>query len=263
MSKPSALKLEKWYFDVISPQGDVFVGYDVKVTCLRFLRLKVAASLWRIADKKWDLVPLPTRHHSPVVTAANIQVQCRGGAGEWRTFCPPVHITLLETDSLKIEWECFAPGARAEFADPEIGTVSGLGYAERLLIYGKPWRIPIETLYWGRMVAEGFSLVWIKWHGPVPITKVWLNGVQCANASVSDEIVSTSSGTLTIPRGESLRAARLGDTVKNLKFPIWRWLAKKLGFIDEKKWLCEAIWNGREGTQVKGWCIHEVATWPR
>jgi hypothetical protein len=81
--------------------------------------------------------------------------------------------------------------------------------------------------------------------------------------SINEEAIATTAGSLTIPAGVSLRAARLEETLAKLQRPVWRRFAKKLGFIEEKKWLCEAIWTGREGTKVKGWCIHEIATWPR
>ena len=44
----------------------------------------------------------------------------------------------------------------------------GTGYAERLELSIRPWRLPIRELRWGRFVSEGASMAWIDWQGADP-----------------------------------------------------------------------------------------------
>ena len=183
MTPQSSLKLEKWYFDVVGPDGDLFVGYHIQLSPPG---LNIAAGLWRLAGRLSNFMPRITRQNPPIAEAGFMQARCRGGSESWRSITPQVAVTLLDTEQVRVEWECLACGARAEFSDPDHGQVVGFGYAEKLVITGKPWLVPIHTLYWGRMVAEHFSLVWIKWVGPVPIERAWLNGQCCDDVMISN-----------------------------------------------------------------------------
>ena len=69
----------------------------------------------------------------------------------------------------------------------DLGLRSGLGYAERLVLTIPPWKLPIETLRWGRFLSPSDWIVWIDWQGEHPQTIVYRNGARVAVDELGDE----------------------------------------------------------------------------
>lgn len=253
------MHLDKYYLDVVSPDGSGWIGY---AACLEGLGVTVAAA----STLRWDAAPLPTvtsrRTLRGTLPASNDQ------GLDWH--CGPLELsgwwespgsgvgpqTLWADEEGFLRWEALAPFARVNLS---LGrdTITGWGYAERLQLNVVPWRLPITTLRWGRFVAPGTSVIWIGWAHAPPRHWLWHNGAAHHSFALDATTLSWPGGTLLLGPARTLRAGRLGDTV----FARWPHLqpsvpARILAWR-ETKWcrLATLVAPGRPTTT--GWVIHE------
>jgi hypothetical protein len=144
--------LSKWYFDCVAHDGEAVVVYVAK---LRWRAMSIGyASLLRHRDGKTGVrtcltgVEPPTVHDDCIAWDSG----ALGVRGAWRAQSPRLKRTILESDCGRLEWDCLQPSASVSL---RIGDrmIEGLGYVEEVRTTIPPWRMPVETLHWGRFLA--------------------------------------------------------------------------------------------------------------
>jgi hypothetical protein len=157
-----------------------------------------------------------------------------------------------------VEWRCLLPGASAD-----TGSVSGLGYVERLRLTIAPWRLPIRSLRWGRFVSARHSLVWIDWRGDFERRLVWLDGKAVAAVGAGDDGFEIEGGArLALDCGLTIRRGPLGSTVLSAVPGLDRIAPARMLQVEEWKWRSAAILECPGEAADRGWAIHEVVRWP-
>jgi hypothetical protein len=171
---------------------------------------------------------------------------------------------LLDDARLGVDWRCHLPAASGEVDLSGGPLVTGSGYAEELIVQGDLRVLPIHRLLWGRFIAEGQTLVWIRWDGPRPLTIVMHNGSMHAEALLDERGVSIPGvgGALDLTERRVLRDSDVGRAT----FPGQAWVRRlippELRDVHETKWLSRARWCCPGLPDVEGWAVHERVQWP-
>jgi hypothetical protein len=170
----------------------------------------------------------------------------------------------MDDDRLGVDWHCHLPAAAGEVELSGGPPLRGSGYAEELIVQGDLRALPIQRLLWGRFIADGQNLVWIRWDGPRPLTIVIHNDAMHSDASLDEGRVSMPGGygALDLTERRILRDSDVGFAA----FPDQAWLRRlippKLRDVHETKWLSRARWCQRGLPDVEGWAVHERVLWP-
>ncbi len=179
--------------------------------------------------------------------------------GSWRGASPEISRTLYESSEGSVVWRCLMPLARAEVRNGS-SVVRGLGYVEHLSMTLPPWRLPIDTLRWGRFLAPEESVVWIDWEkGSDRRTWVFVDGTE-VKGGVSEEDVFFEGGRVRLPQRDrvSLRDGRLSHLLRKLPLPLRTRLGSRALAIHETKWRTRGVLECPGVPPVEGWAIHEV-----
>jgi len=251
-------ELSKWYVDAVGLSGDVFVGYRAN---LRWRRLSVAyaSTLTGETDESWTRSTVRPGKEPDFLEGALAWDEPRlDVSATWRGTARPIVRTLHESPEGAVVWRCLMPSAKA-IVSSRSSVLRGLGYAEHLSMTLAPWRLPIDTLLWGRFLSPERSVVWIDWRaesGP-PRTWVFFDG-RDVRGEVSEEDVFFEGGRVRLPQRDRLvlRSGRLSHLLRNLRFP-GRLPIPALA-IHETKWRTRGCLEIDGAPPVEGWAIHEV-----
>ncbi len=285
--KPRGFELRKWYADVADPAtGDLAICYHSALRwrglTLRFfnvLELRGRQTLRAVASFR--------RRPALAFDDGDRGGDSGGGGGggggggegsgggatltltgpdlhaTWHGRAPAFSERLLDTPGGFIQWDCWLPTATARVQVPGAAPLAGLGYAECLTLTIRPWQLPIETLRWGRFLADGYAVVWIQWLGPVPRHLVFCNGVRHTTGSIGEDEVRFAGFRLALTDRVPLRAGPLQGTVFR-RFPWLRVIfpARILRLV-ECKWRARGVLFDAAGAPIAtGWCVHERVEWP-
>jgi hypothetical protein len=138
--------------------------------------------------------------------------------------------------------------------------IRGLGYAEHLSMTLPPWRLPVDTLRWGRFLAPEHSVVWIDWEKESDgRTWIFVNGTE-VRGKVSEEGIFFEGGRVDLPASSRLvlRRGRLSHLLRNLPLPLRTRLGSRGLAIHETKWRTRGVRECPGAPPVEGWAIHEV-----
>jgi hypothetical protein len=158
-------RFQKWYLDLVTGDGTVFIGYHARLTW-GAVRAKWASTLLSPAGaRSLEATSLRgtgivTRNSQTVSwTCPSLDV-----TAAWQFIAPPVRQTLLDESRGAIRWEC--PCTSGE-ATVKVGDarLRGIGYAERLTLTLRPWQFPFDHLTWGRYATTQNAVTWIAWQG--------------------------------------------------------------------------------------------------
>jgi hypothetical protein len=136
--------------------------------------------------------------------------------------------------------------------------VEGLGYVEELVMTVPPWRLPIDSLRWGRFASARSGLTWIEWRGAHPLRLALLDGKPADLASASEEQVDAGGSSLSLSAAAVLRSGRIARTALSGIPGLARTFPLGILGLEETKWRS----RGTLGAD-QGWAIHEVVRWPR
>lgn len=132
-----------------------------------------------------------------------------------------------------------------------------------------PWHVPIDTLEWGRWVADDRSRAstWFRWHGAHPLSLVVEDGrdhhasdIDAAHAlgSHADTArIETATSVLTLAAGRELEHRRLGtilDRIPHLSAIV----PATIRALEDTKSLSLATRVDADGSTRTGWAIHET-----
>lgn len=260
----SGFFIRKWYADVAdATTGNLAICYHSDVRW-RGLKLRFF-NLLHFAGRATLRSTTSFRRRPAVAFDGATRLSLHGAdlAGEWHTEQPAIRERLLETPAGYVQWDCWLPAARAEVAAPLLPhPLCGLGYAECLTVTIQPWQLPIDTLRWGRFRAEGHSVVWIQWRGPVPHTLVWHNGRRHPDADIADDALCFGAHRLLLADRAPLRAGPLIGTVFRRSPWLRALFPLRILRLDECKWQTRATLLADGQPVATGWAVHERVEWP-
>lgn len=247
--------LSKWYLDVVSRGGRVAIAYwgDVRYGPLRqvysglfsrpgtgrfrFSRRKVAPPSLEGGVLRWEVPALGLR-----VTG----MAARDGFSR----------TLLDTPEGTIVWRCKVPTAEVCF-EIDSEPIQGKGYVELLEMSILPWKIPADTIRWGRFHGGDTAVVWIDWRGEAPQCLVYVDGCLVRDADIGDDRVRIDGGfELELDRGTVLEDETLGQMLAPLA--VLQRLSSPIARTRYVRWLSQAVFTGSDAEPVEGHAIHEL-----
>jgi hypothetical protein len=259
LQEPERFALEKWYLDIVEPDGSATIAYwasltwmGVDVTWHNVCRYALGAS----PEERSSLrrVPPPSIADGRVTWASKrLELETVHDA-----VTPGVVVTMLDDARGRINWDCLAPSARARVtADRAVH--KGTGYAERISMTVLPWEMPIDELRWGRWMSDdaSVSLVWIDWRGSSPQRWVIYNGALRDDASVGDDGVALGAGRLALGAPRALHDRSVSKLLRGIT-GLARVAARIPIAWEETKWCSRATWTGAAGEHIQGWAIHEI-----
>jgi hypothetical protein len=261
-------RLDKWYFDCVSPGGGVFIGYAAK---LRWgpVRLSYGA---RITAPGGAAAPggAGARQRQSLSFGTVVEGADRlewdnaslGVRGTWTGEEGIANTVLLEGPDGGIEWRCVKTNAAVRLRVD--GTdVAGAGYVERLTLTVPPWRLPFTELRWGRYVAADLRdhAVWIDMRGGTRRSWVWLDGERAAGASVENDRVRIGDRELRFEASRPVRCENVAGTLLGRFRPLARLLPRGVRDIREDKRVSDCVLAKGGEVESRGWSINEVVVW--
>lgn len=263
---PSPFSLSKWYLDCVDTRGNVFIGYSA-VLKWKKIRLNYANILDYNSDRgiqtATSLLRLPSplfNHHSLIKwSPSRLKI-----SGQWEGIDTPIQKILLNSDAgAPLSWLCYQPKAKAEILLPGQQVRAGLGYAEKLEMSVKPWKLPLAELRWGRFLSESDTIVWINWQGEMPVNWVFYQGNPVSQAIVGDDFVSINRGEILLQFSDSLvlREGPLISTALSGIPGIRDLFPAKILNTYECKWRSKGTLIKPNRKTSQGWIIHEVVKW--
>jgi hypothetical protein len=254
--------VSKWYADVVDAQtGDVTILYHSTLQWKK-LRLQFSNSLQFVNRSKLRSSASFTRQYTAVLADGIFTLSGTAASGHWSASGQSITETLFEDDSGYILWECFMPSAagKVQFVQRK-AVYEGLGYVERLTFTVKPWEMPIQTLRWGRFLAERHAVVWIRWEGRAERNLIFHNGQKYTNVQITDDELRFGKHRLVLAEKYPLRNGSLITTV----FKKFSWLRKLFpeGILNlqECKWQTRGQLLKDDILLTTGWSIHEKVEW--
>lgn len=261
---PEAFEIAKWYFDCVTPEGHVFIGY------LGHLRWKSLAVHFQSAlvhrNRDGTRETFSWRRGTPPHIQQN-SVQWNSKAlrisGAWSALESSVETRIFESQEGNVDWQCVQPRARATV---RIGTAKGLhgfGYAEHLRLTIPPWRMPLKELRWGRFLSESESVVWIDWRGGYSRRIVLLDGCQVQAEKITDRQVVFEGNEAVLDLDEIcvLREGTLAEGALHIPRKLTALLPFQALSIHECKWRSRGVLRRGNAAPSTGWAIHEVVQW--
>ncbi len=251
--------LSKWYFDCVTPEGSAFLGYSARLD-------------WGALIVNYGGLLASTGEGAPLEFSSFVEVPpptIVGGALTWHhetlgisaRYVPtaaPISQALFNGQLRgKVEWDCVAPKAEATINIGE-NTLRGTGYVEHLTMQIEPWKLPCDTLRWGRFTSGDSSIVWLDFRGAEHRTLVFENGREVVEAIVSPDTVALDEvRALELGPGRLLRDAPIVGQLRRAP-QLMRHIPLPFTAAHETKWLSRAALCGPERHPVTGWAIHEL-----
>jgi hypothetical protein len=257
-------RLRKWYFDLVTEDGTVFIGYSAHLMWGLFRAWYRATLFCRPDRPPQEAFTLqrsgaPERQRDGSIRWACVPLEV---SGLWHPRSAPIERRLFECPSGEADWECVAPTAEVVLS-LKGRELEGWGYAERLTLTTPPWKLGNGDLRWGRFVHPDTSVIWVEWDGSASHPLVLVDGVERPGSTMSVEEVAvpTAESRLELGPRRVLREGPVVDVLSPIPSLAQR-LPGGLGLVFERKWLSPGRWVGTGTDPAAGWAIHEVVEWP-
>lgn len=260
--KKAFFSLKKYYVDLVTDEGKYFIGYSAKLKFGAF-KMNYSSTLSDFNIKGIKRGPVfnsedEIRHEGNLLKWESKQL---GFKGLWKGRKAVPKKTLLKNKDGKVLWECLAPSALTELQTYNGEKYTGFGYAEFLNMTIAPWKLGLDTLYWGRFVNEKYSVVWIEWQGLYPLSFVTVNGKFVNHVIISDTHIKSEGFEIMLEQRALIRSGALGKTVFSKVPSILKLAPVKFLSVKEEKFLSCGAFSSENGEQSKGWVIHEKIIW--
>lgn len=249
--------LSKWYLDAVGESGDVFIGYRADLRWRR-LAFSYASTLTGGAHGPGTRSTVRPGEEPGFFEGALAWTEpALDVSATWREAAQAISRTLYASPVGAVVWRCLLPSARAEVARDGV-VLHGLGYAEHLSMTVPPWRLPIDTLRWGRFLSPEHSVVWIDWEKEGDgRTWIFVDGTE-VQGRISEEGIFFEGGRVDLPASGRLvlRCGRLSYLLRNLRLPLP--IQSCLPGFHETKWRTRGVLECPGAPPAEGWAIHEV-----
>jgi hypothetical protein len=260
-----AFALSKWYFDSVAEDGRAAILY---AGALRWKLFSFSAqSSLKVSSANHSISQFSIGSFAePQIEESTLHWQSAelGISGSWLALEPAIHAPIFETNEGVVHWSCIAPRARTELRFRDGERIDGYGYAERLEMTIRPWRLPLRELRWGRFTSANDSFVWIDWRGVESNQFVFLNGYGAKSAQFSQERIELKSpdALLELREHRVLKSGSLAESLGPFGSGLASYLPGRLFQIQEDKWLSRGRLIRKGKNDSLGWVIHEVVQWP-
>ena len=261
--RPSHFKMEKYYLDVITKDGNGayfhsaranLQGFDVQGRATNLVDTSgLIATYGEMRSAAFERTGSTVRIHELPRTQ---------GPLTFDSLTVAESITLYEEENGSVTWEAFACDARVTVT-LEGQVLAGSGYAERLTMTIPPWKLPLEQHWWGRTIIDSMSLVWLVWEGPHPLTIGLINGKRIDEVSVTEDKVVVGAYEIrhhektVLSEGSIMTNALgwMGDSREFLPWDTWD--------LIEHRWINTSTVQGVGSDSIlgKGWTLHERIEW--
>ncbi|MBI4816625.1 MAG: hypothetical protein HY791_10220 [Deltaproteobacteria bacterium] len=252
--------LEKWYADLLTPDGTVLLVYLARMRMFGAPFARVTAELFRPGKSVLRSDAKATRLSGSIdrldfgpasIEGDRLRFELPGFRGSIDTVPRAAAVTLrapfLEREGRTLDWRVEIPDADAHAElewQGERMVLEGRSYRDRVWFDLLPWRFPIKRLVWGRAAAGPGACTWVE-------------------AQLLDETIRSSwqseSASSSQPQLEDSRVLLESAVVdlEGLRFgPLRPTLRRLTGDPRETKWAARATLAGHAGV-----AIHEVVTW--
>ena len=252
--------LEKFYVDVVTKDGSGCIGYAARLHGFGLAATLASTLRWPVDSGGAAVQRRTSRGTLPGIAQGALHWRCSalGLDGIWSS-APHTHAEakILWLDGAgSVTWEVLAPRARVELRADD-GDLIGWGYAERLTLTVNPWRLPIDSLRWGRFVSPEHSVAWIDWEHRTPRRWLLHDGIEIRGFNVDDAHLSWPGHALAFHETRVLRSGRLADTVFSRWRLIERVLPRRILALQETKWCSAGVLINDDGKETPGRVIHE------
>lgn len=262
-NKPgNAFSLEKYYVDLVSAEGQYFIGYSARLSW-GAVKISYCAAVHDPSLSGIDSRPSLSSRNAPVdgdsiFAWRNPKL---GFDGQWRRLASAERLLLLRTDEGVVDWKCIQPSAQVRLTTASGEVLRGLGYVECLYLTIPPWHLGLRTLFWGRFVSERHAIVWIAWRGQHELTLLLCNGRKATNPRISDYKISSEHFELSLSGTETIRDDSIANTLVSTVPSILRAAPIEFLFGKEKKYVSRGQLAFVDGSIHTGWVIHERVSW--
>ncbi|MGZ3812849.1 MAG: hypothetical protein ACXVJN_13965 [Mucilaginibacter sp.] len=253
--------LDKTYLDCIDDAGNCFILYSATIKLL-FFKLHYAALIF---SDQYNRVTERSSFHKSMITFSNDLLSFSDKflniRGDWEKAGDSIECSLYSNSSGIVNWDCHHPIAHCNIIYKN-HSFSGLGYTETLFLSIKPWKLPIDELRWGRFLAPGIAVTWIRWAGKNPINKIYCNGEEFNDAVHSGEAIIFNEGKnkLIFFNTSVIRQAKFSDHLS--KAPLLKLFVNRaiLNSV-ESKYKSKTVFTDASGVTHNGWSIFEIVKW--
>ena len=252
------MKLTKWYYDLVTADGQAFIGYSAQ------LRLFGISIPWRACymfqNNQVELRQgLGRSRTCQTDDGYSLEIPKLNVAGFWHASdsVPPQQV--LATENLSIEWQGLSTKAQVVL-NTQNQQLHGFGYCEKMTLELKKPQLPFHELYWGRFISHdgAKSISWIQFDGKYSRCLVFEDSTVILSGQVTEQHVKFDQQNLSLKMHGTLVEC---DIKQHVPF----WLEKLAGGSivsgREQKWLSHGIFTDKNGTEYTGWAIHENVTW--
>ncbi len=256
--------LEKWYADVLLPDGTVILVYLVQFRALGFSRALVTAELFRPGYPaiRGD-APAPRVEGgegwldlgAARIDGEVLSFETPGLAGrlKYSARYPPAALgaPFVAQRQRTLEWTVEVPDADVEGEVAWPGgrlPIRGRGYRDRVWLDVLPWRMPLRELAWGRIAAGPHATTWT-------VARLAGGGVRSV-AWADGRIIQAEERPGTLGESRVLVESAVAD-LPGLNLGALRPVLRRLALDPrEVKWACPATIGGHAGV-----AIHERVRW--
>ena len=254
-----AFKLSKWYLDCVTDSGDASIAYTgtVRWGMVRLHYSSLLETTGSCVSERHSL----RKQREPEAQDSLISWRAKTLKmdGEWRADSVALRDTIYSSQNGSIEWNCLMPQAHTRFRSRR-----GLGYAEHLTMTIPPWKLPIQTLRWGRFTSARDWITWIDWQGEFSRQMVYMNAKLVQSQLLEDDRIEFDNGAILImDRSLVIRDGPLGTTALSVIPGVKKTFPARLLQVNECKWRSRARLEQTGKPAVEGWAIHERVTWPK
>ena len=186
-----------------------------------------------------------------------------GIEGTWEAMTAPLQSRIFESNEGYIQWNCIQPSS---VVDLRINNeqYKGSGYVEQLVITISPWKVPMDSLRWGRFSAQKINMVWIELRTEKQQQWLWFNGKAEPDFFIDDDQISI------FPERYCLKLDKrvVLESEKKILHIVKRLISYLPGLnksipihflmADECKWLSYGILQKDGEALGEGWVIHEL-----
>jgi hypothetical protein len=251
--------LRKWYLDAADDEGNVYIGYWASVQW-RTLCLHFHQQLFRTAEQGVQVHSEFSKQPEPIWIANERLVWRTDDVNAvWHSTLDGLDKTLLRTKQGEIRWHCPQPKASADIRLPNL-SFKGYGYTECIEITIPVWKLPFDTLDWGRSHTTTDYIVWIQWGGATQQSLVWHNGKCSTDLTITDNQICGADFQLNLGDNITLREGQIGSTVLQSFDSITKHFPEEVLGIYEHKWYNRGECVTKNSTE-KAITIYETAHW--
>lgn len=256
----ASFRLEKWYLDCVSSQGNVFIGYAARLRYGPF-RLNYGAGITKSGNMP-DAQRQTFRLGELRVSESDLEWinPALGVRGRWARGNRIPRMELVGGPDGGIEWECLGGACGVDIV-LDGAPISGTGYAERLVLTIPPWKLPFRELRWGRFISDDLEdqITWIDMRDGLDRSWIWA-GSRLRPGTVGDDEIRVGTARLRFEASSPVRVGNVADRMLGrlgfLKFLIPRGARN----INESKFAGKGELI-RPGSASVGTIINEVVKW--